>query len=247
MFKHALTQDVAYESLLVQRRRELHRLIGLAIEELYADRIAEHYEVLAHHFSRAEVWDKALHYLLKAAKKTAAAFGIREALALYEEALAVTRRLGRQRSRRDADERPSGAIGSPLRGGRVSRRSRRGRRAAGARPERGRPAVGGYRARSRAAVPPSGWRTSTRRSPGRKRRSRSARPPAISSGWPVRSRFALRPRGPGNPEQAVPEIERALAISRSIGELRSAGRGGLSRHPAAHLAGALPGRAGRCP
>ncbi len=60
MFTHALTHDVAYASLLVQRRRELHRLIGLAIEELYAERIAEHYEVLAHHFSRAEAWDKAL-------------------------------------------------------------------------------------------------------------------------------------------------------------------------------------------
>jgi predicted ATPase len=41
MFKHALTQDVAYNSLLMQRRQELHRLIGLAIEELYADRLAE--------------------------------------------------------------------------------------------------------------------------------------------------------------------------------------------------------------
>jgi class 3 adenylate cyclase/tetratricopeptide (TPR) repeat protein len=96
MFTHALTHDVAYESLLVQRRKELHRLIGLAIEELYAQRIPEHYEVLAHHFSRAEAWDKALDYLLKAAEKTVASFGIREALALYEEALAVTRRLGEQ-------------------------------------------------------------------------------------------------------------------------------------------------------
>ena len=53
MFKHALTQDVAYDSLLVQRRRELHALVGRAIEELYADRLPEHYEMLAHHFSRA--------------------------------------------------------------------------------------------------------------------------------------------------------------------------------------------------
>jgi len=41
MFKHALTQDVAYNLLLVQRRQELHRLIGQAIEELYADRLSE--------------------------------------------------------------------------------------------------------------------------------------------------------------------------------------------------------------
>ena len=56
MFKHALTQDVAYASLLVQRRKELHGSIGRAIEELYADRLAEHYEMLAHHFSQAEDW-----------------------------------------------------------------------------------------------------------------------------------------------------------------------------------------------
>jgi predicted ATPase len=47
MFKHALTQEVAYNSLLVQRRQELHRLIGLAVEELYADHLPEQYEVLA--------------------------------------------------------------------------------------------------------------------------------------------------------------------------------------------------------
>ncbi len=70
MFKHALTHDVAYNSLLIQRRKELHRAIGLAIEELYAGRLSEHYEVLAHHFSKAEDWAKALEYLTKAAEKS---------------------------------------------------------------------------------------------------------------------------------------------------------------------------------
>src|SRR2546425_476426 len=94
MFKHALTQDVAYASLLVQRRKELHRLVGLAIEELYTDRLPEHYEVLAHHFSRAEDWGRALDYLLKAAQKATKAFGLRQALDLYGEALEVADRLG---------------------------------------------------------------------------------------------------------------------------------------------------------
>ena len=94
MFKHALTQDVAYASLLVQRRRELHRLVGLAIEELYADRLPEHYEMLAHHFSRAEDWERALSYQLKAAEKATQAFGLRQALELYENALEAIRRLG---------------------------------------------------------------------------------------------------------------------------------------------------------
>jgi len=54
MFKHALTHDVAYESVLREHRKALHRTIGLAIEELYADRIAEHYETLAERLVRAD-------------------------------------------------------------------------------------------------------------------------------------------------------------------------------------------------
>ena len=94
MFKHALTQEVAYSSLLLQRRKELHRLAGLAIEELYPDRLAEHYEVLAHHFARAEAWDRALDYLLKAAEKAEKAFATREAIALYDKALEVAGEIG---------------------------------------------------------------------------------------------------------------------------------------------------------
>ena len=71
MFKHALTHDVAYESVLVQRRKQLHRTIGIAIEELYADRLAEHYETLAHHFERGEDWERALRYHEHAAEKAA--------------------------------------------------------------------------------------------------------------------------------------------------------------------------------
>jgi class 3 adenylate cyclase len=63
MFKHALTQDVAYGTLLGERRRMLHRLVGAAIEELYGDRLAEHYETLAHHYWEGQDWDKALDYL----------------------------------------------------------------------------------------------------------------------------------------------------------------------------------------
>jgi hypothetical protein len=50
IFKHAVIQDVAYQSLLVQRRKELHRAVGYAIEDLYPDRLADHYEELVHHF-----------------------------------------------------------------------------------------------------------------------------------------------------------------------------------------------------
>jgi tetratricopeptide (TPR) repeat protein len=94
MFKHALTHEVAYNSLLVQRRKELHRLIALAIEELYAERLAEQYEILAYHFSMGEEWAKALEYLLKAAEKAAQAFATREAVALYDQSLEVVGHLG---------------------------------------------------------------------------------------------------------------------------------------------------------
>jgi class 3 adenylate cyclase/tetratricopeptide (TPR) repeat protein len=94
MFKHALTHEVAYNSLLVERRKALHRLIGLAIEELYADRLAEQYEILAYHFTKGEEWAKALEYLHRAAEKAAKAFATREALALYDQALEAAGQLG---------------------------------------------------------------------------------------------------------------------------------------------------------
>ncbi len=87
MFRHALTQDVAYGSLLAQRRRELHRRIGEAIEELYADRLADHAAVLGHHFARAEDWPRAAIYLENAADRAAAAFAIHEALVLCDRAI----------------------------------------------------------------------------------------------------------------------------------------------------------------
>ena len=217
LFTHALTQDVAYASLLVQRRRELHRLIGLAIEEAYAERIAEHYEVLAHHFSRAEVWNKALHYLLKAAEKTAAAFGIREALALYDEALAITRRLGDSvpaetlmtvhRARSDllfgVGEYPAArAAADELL---VLARSAGNRRLeATALVQSGTAAqwmedFDAALARAQEAVEVS---------------EASGDQFGLAGALSVRA-FVLEVQG--NPEQAVPEVERALAISRSIG------------------------------
>jgi transcriptional regulator with AAA-type ATPase domain/tetratricopeptide (TPR) repeat protein len=94
MFKHALTHDVAYESVVAERRRELHRTIGLAIEELYADRLAEFYETLALHFSRAQEWDRALLYHARAAEKAAESFANRSVIAHCREALAIADRLG---------------------------------------------------------------------------------------------------------------------------------------------------------
>jgi tetratricopeptide (TPR) repeat protein len=94
VFKHAVIQDVAYNSLLIQRRKELHRAVGAAIEELYADRLTEHYEELAYHYERGEVWEKALEYLIKAGQKLQQAYANQEALAHFNRSLAVCERLG---------------------------------------------------------------------------------------------------------------------------------------------------------
>ncbi|HUE29238.1 MAG TPA: AAA family ATPase, partial [Verrucomicrobiae bacterium] len=94
MFKHALTHDVAYESILVQRRKALHRLIGTTIEELYADRLAEHYETLALHFTRGEEWERALHYHERAAEKAFDAYANQAAAEHCRQALAIAGRLG---------------------------------------------------------------------------------------------------------------------------------------------------------
>jgi class 3 adenylate cyclase/pimeloyl-ACP methyl ester carboxylesterase len=92
MFKHALTHDVAYESLLRQKRRELHRQTGHVIEELYADRLPEFYETLAFHYTRGESWDKAVDYLLKSAPKARASFDYPEGSRLCTQAIEILAR-----------------------------------------------------------------------------------------------------------------------------------------------------------
>src|SRR5436309_8927289 len=62
-FKHALTHEVAYGSLLQDRRRALHAQIAETIEGLHHDRLAEQVDRLAHHALRGEVWDKAVTHL----------------------------------------------------------------------------------------------------------------------------------------------------------------------------------------
>jgi tetratricopeptide (TPR) repeat protein len=84
---------VAYNSLLMQRRKTLHRAVGEAIEELYADRLAEHYTELAHHFSQGEVWDKAYVYWRHAGEKAMAQSAFREAVGAFEQALLALQHL----------------------------------------------------------------------------------------------------------------------------------------------------------
>jgi predicted ATPase/class 3 adenylate cyclase len=88
-FKHALTHEVAYGSLLQERRRALHARIVEAIERLYPDRLAEHVERLAHYALRGEVWDKALLYGRQAGEKAMTRSAYREAVGYVEQALSA--------------------------------------------------------------------------------------------------------------------------------------------------------------
>jgi tetratricopeptide (TPR) repeat protein len=93
MFKHALTQEVAYNSLLLKRRKEIHERIGKAIEELYPERLEEFYEMLAYHYARGEALEKAGLYLKLSGSKAAKNHSLWEAYSFYKEALATLHRL----------------------------------------------------------------------------------------------------------------------------------------------------------
>jgi predicted ATPase len=71
VFKHALTQEVAYESLLTTRRQALHAAAGQALETLYAPRLEDAYERLAYHYARTDNVAKAVAYLTRVAEKAA--------------------------------------------------------------------------------------------------------------------------------------------------------------------------------
>jgi len=86
-FKHALTHEVAYSSLLRERRRGLHARLVDAIETLAAERVAEQVERLAHHALRGEVWDKAVTYCQQAGASAWDRDASREAVVSFEQAL----------------------------------------------------------------------------------------------------------------------------------------------------------------
>ena len=86
-FKHAITHDVAYQSMLLARRKELHELAGVAIEKLFPDRLEELSATLGYHFERAEAREKAADYLGRAAERARATFANSEAMEFYRSAL----------------------------------------------------------------------------------------------------------------------------------------------------------------
>ena len=92
-FKHALTQDVVYAGVLERRRRQHHAAAARGLEDLYAGRLDDVVELIAYHFGRGQVWDKAVTYQRQAAAKAQARSAHLEAQASLEEALEALRHL----------------------------------------------------------------------------------------------------------------------------------------------------------
>jgi tetratricopeptide (TPR) repeat protein len=86
-FKHGLTNEVAYGSLLQERRRVLHAQIVETLESLNGDQVAEQVERLAYHTFRGEMWDKAMMYFRQSGAKAMEQSAYREAVSCFEQAL----------------------------------------------------------------------------------------------------------------------------------------------------------------
>lgn len=86
-FKHVLTQEVAYQSLLAEQRRALHRRVGGAIESIYEGNLNDHVASLAHHYSSADDHPKAIEYLGKAGQQAIQRSAHRDAINHIREAL----------------------------------------------------------------------------------------------------------------------------------------------------------------
>ncbi|HKH46709.1 MAG TPA: adenylate/guanylate cyclase domain-containing protein [Thermoanaerobaculia bacterium] len=96
-FKHALTQEAVYQSLLIGRRQALHGATVRALEDLYADRLQDVYDRLAYHAPRADEPEKAVDYLSLFAEKAAQSYAHAEAAKALAEALELAPRLPEER------------------------------------------------------------------------------------------------------------------------------------------------------
>ena len=92
-FRHAITSDTIYRSILRQQQNDIHGRVAQAIERLYSSRLDEQVETLATHYANSHFQDRALYYLIRAGNKAARAFANAEALSFYEQALELLDRV----------------------------------------------------------------------------------------------------------------------------------------------------------
>jgi len=86
MFKHPLTQEVVYNSLLKKERQEIHEQIGLVMEQSFPERLTESYETLAFHFKQGRSAHKAVDYLVRSGEKSLKRYAVEESHQYYKEA-----------------------------------------------------------------------------------------------------------------------------------------------------------------
>jgi predicted ATPase/class 3 adenylate cyclase len=96
VFKHSLTQEAAYDSLLIERKKAFHLKVAEAIEELFSDRIDEFLGLLAHHFSASNALEKAGDYLWRAGYKASVDGALEEAIEFLTKAKATYAQLENQ-------------------------------------------------------------------------------------------------------------------------------------------------------
>ena len=89
MFKHPLTQEVVYNSLLKKDRQAIHEQVAKVMEQNFEDRLPEFYETLAFHYRQGNSMDKAVNYLIKSGEKSVERFTVDEAHQYYKEAFEI--------------------------------------------------------------------------------------------------------------------------------------------------------------
>ena len=97
VFKHALTREVAYNSLLLKARKKIHEKIVIAVEDLYPESLGEYYELFAYHSLQGEDWQRAYRYNREAGLKTFSLSAYEEAQKYFEAALEALHNLPRTR------------------------------------------------------------------------------------------------------------------------------------------------------
>jgi class 3 adenylate cyclase/tetratricopeptide (TPR) repeat protein len=89
MFKHPLTQEVVYNSLLKKERHKIHEQIALVMEQLFQDRLPEFYEIIAFHYNQGRAIHRAIEYLTKSGDKSLKRYAVEESHQYYKEAFGI--------------------------------------------------------------------------------------------------------------------------------------------------------------
>src|ERR1700690_1168253 len=93
IFKHALTQEVAYNSLLIERRKQLHERAGQGMESIFGGKLGDHLGELAHHYRNSDNIEKAVQYLGRAGQQALQRSAHADAIASLNAAIDLLQKL----------------------------------------------------------------------------------------------------------------------------------------------------------